>query len=374
MSTDATPAAARRKPARTRAKAVSAVLSPEQVEQAQAFCREVLPSVSRTFALNIPVLPAPLDLAVTVAYLLCRIADTVEDEARGAAVERQALLAELARLCTLPVDLALAAERFSAGAVASLRAQAPAAEVTLLRGTPRVLQALASLPSPVQAPIARCVREMASGMGEVVARAQARGAPGLVNLEETLEYCYYVAGTVGEMLTRLFLWHSPELEARQRDVESRAVAFGRALQLTNILKDVREDLERGDCWLPLDVLARHGVTPQNLLAPERRAQAVAALDELVSVAHGEIRRAFEYTLALPREEQGLRLFCLWPLFMAVLTLRQLHGNPAVFEPAPVKISRSAVSSVMALTSALAGRDRALSFMFRALTQGLPAAK
>ena len=52
--------------------------------QGASFCRTQLPRVSRTFALNIPLLPAPLDLAVTVAYLLCRIADTVEDEAPGA--------------------------------------------------------------------------------------------------------------------------------------------------------------------------------------------------------------------------------------------------------------------------------------------------
>jgi farnesyl-diphosphate farnesyltransferase len=341
------------------------------VEEARSFCREVLPAVSRTFALNIPVLPPPLDLCVTVAYLLCRIADTVEDEARGAAPERKALLEELARLTTLPADVAVAAERFARSASASLRPEAPEAEVRLLKGTGRVLEALASLPAPVHGPIATCVRDMAGGMGEVVSRAQARPSMGLLNLEELLEYCYYVAGTVGEMLTRLFLWHAPDLEAAQETVQRRAVAFGRALQLTNILKDVREDLDRGDCWLPLDVLARHGLTPETLLRPALRGQAVAALDELVGVAHGEVISAFEYILALPKDEKGMRLFCLWPLFMAVLTLRKLKGNAAVFEPAAVKIPRSAVTAVVALTSALASRNRPLSFMFTSLTQGLP---
>src|SRR5215469_13150410 len=61
------------------------------------FCRRALPEVSRTFALNIPVLPPPLDLVVTVAYLLCRIADTLEDEARGQVSERAELFHTLAR-------------------------------------------------------------------------------------------------------------------------------------------------------------------------------------------------------------------------------------------------------------------------------------
>src|SRR6516225_8737807 len=44
------------------------------------FQDQVLPDVSRTFALTIPQLPMPLRTAVTNAYLLCRIADTIEDE------------------------------------------------------------------------------------------------------------------------------------------------------------------------------------------------------------------------------------------------------------------------------------------------------
>ena len=65
------------------------------------FCRRALPEVSRTFALNIPVLPSPLDLVVTVAYLLCRIADTLEDEARGQVSERAELFHTLGRLVKL---------------------------------------------------------------------------------------------------------------------------------------------------------------------------------------------------------------------------------------------------------------------------------
>ena len=86
---------------------------PSDVESAEGFCRAALPEVSRTFALNIPVLPAPLDLAVTVAYLLCRIADTLEDESTASAADRRPLMNEFARLCALPEDWPVAAERFS---------------------------------------------------------------------------------------------------------------------------------------------------------------------------------------------------------------------------------------------------------------------
>jgi farnesyl-diphosphate farnesyltransferase len=338
---------------------------------ALAFCREVLPAVSRTFALNIPVLPAPLDTAVLVAYLLCRIADTLEDEVQGPASE--VLLAELARLSTLPERWEADAQRFTQEAVRVLRDQAPAAEVRLVEGTSSVLEALAEHAAPVREHVATCLRTMTEGMGRMGSKGRASGGGlGLASLDETLEYCYYVAGTVGEMLTRLFQWHSPEVARRGRTLEPRSVAFGNALQLTNILKDVREDLERGFCWLPRPLLAEHGLTPEALLEPGNRGEAMKAHGQLVAVAHRELRKAFEYVMGLPREEHGIRLFCLWPLFLAVMTLRKLHGNGQVLESKPVKVSRRTVKWVLGSTKLLVAQDRALKLLFAALTAPLPA--
>ena len=266
---------------------------PSDVESAEGFCRAALPEVSRTFALNIPLLPTPLDLAVTVAYLLCRIADTLEDESTASAADRRPLMDEFARLCTLPPDWPAAVERFSTTAVAALRPAAPPSEVRLVRGTPRVLETVAALPSWVRTHVARCVRDMTTGMAQVLERVERQGRPsGLADLNETLTYCYYVAGTVGEMLTGLFAGHSPAVAAHLSELEPRAAAFGRALQLTNILKDIREDRERGSCWLPQTLMARHGLTADNLLSHDHRAAALELLDELLAVAHREVETSF----------------------------------------------------------------------------------
>src|SRR4051794_16400821 len=104
------------------------VMSPE------SFSRSILPEVSRTFALNIPVLPEPLDLVVTVAYLLCRIADTIEDESQAAVGERAEQLATFARLVETADGCAAAADAFSRSVLATLGASAPPAEVKLLQG------------------------------------------------------------------------------------------------------------------------------------------------------------------------------------------------------------------------------------------------
>ena len=337
------------------------------METPEVFTRNILPEVSRTFALNIPVLPEPLDLVVTVAYLLCRIADTLEDEGAGAMPLRMDLFADLANLVTLPDGWEGQADTFVATARNVLRPQAPPAEVRLLEGTRTVLQALADLPPWTHPHVARCVGTMTRGMSEVTQELEGRHeVNGLANLEALMTYCYYVAGTVGEMLTGLFMDFSASAKATAGVLEPRAQAFGRALQLTNILKDVREDLDRGICWLPRDRLEAHGLTVKTLVAPETRTRAVALLDELVAVARREVESAFEYSLALPVEESGLRLFCLWPLFFAVLTLGKLEHNPAVFDPAPVKVSRDAIKRVMVATQENVASDAALRSLYQAL--------
>ncbi|NTX55424.1 squalene/phytoene synthase family protein [Myxococcus sp. CA039A] len=329
----------------------------------ESFCRTVLPRVSRTFALNIPLLPEPLDLAVTVAYLLCRIADTLEDEAR--LPFQEALFEELASLVELKPGWEGRAQAFARRAGAALRASAPEAEVELVAGTSTVLKTLASLPSWVHPHVARCVRIMTDGMNQIQRRYGGDGpVVGLPDLQASFAYCYCVAGVVGEMLTGLFIAYSPLVTPpRQALLEPRATAFGRALQLTNILKDVREDLDLGRCWLPLDRMAAYGLEPATLALPSHRARAMALHSELVAVARGELDEALEYSLAIPPEEPGLRLFCLYPLFFAVLTLNVVEGNPAVFDPTPVKLGRDAVRTLMLLTQERVASDSALRALY-----------
>jgi 15-cis-phytoene synthase len=82
-------------------------------------------------------------------------------------------------------------------------------------------------------------------------------------------YCYRVAGVVGLIMCHVF-------GLRDRRAQARAVAMGNAMQLTNILRDVREDLDRGRVYLPREDLARFGVTDAELQT-RRTTPAMAAL-------------------------------------------------------------------------------------------------
>ncbi len=77
-------------------------------------------------------------------------------------------------------------------------------------------------------------------------------------MQELEQYCYRVASVVGLLSVEIFGYQDPAC----RDY---AIHLGKALQLTNILRDVRTDAERGRIYLPLSELQRHQVSPEEIL-------------------------------------------------------------------------------------------------------------
>ena len=329
--------------------------------------RAVLPGVSRTFALTIPQLPDGLWEPVTTAYLLCRIADTIEDDAELSPEEKRRFQERFAQAVEGHEDPAALARELAP----SLSRRTPAPERELVENTARVVRLTRAQDDRTRAALARCVRIMCEGMSRYQALRPAHGLPDALEFER---YCYHVAGVVGEMLTELFCHHQPSIEARRLELEPRAVAFGLGLQMTNILKDVWEDLDRGVCWLPRDVFASAGFDLSELRPGRSTPAFQEGLLRCVGLARGHLERALEYTIAIPREQRGIRRFCLWALAMSVLTLRKLVQHPGFTSSSEVKIRRRAVKATIVASEVLVRSDRLLTASFATLARGLPEAR
>ena len=79
-------------------------------------------------------------------------------------------------------------------------------------------------------------------------------------------YTYYVAGCVGEFWTDLMCAYRRGLTSwNVRTMAEVGVRFGKGLQLTNVVKDIAHDLQRGRCYVPEPMLAEHGLKPRDLL-------------------------------------------------------------------------------------------------------------
>ena len=328
-----------------------------------AWQENLLLGVSRTFALTIPQLPPKLRNVVGNAYLLCRLVDTIEDEPALSADEKQRYCAEFAAVVGGRADAAaLSAELAPKLSEATLQA-----EHELVRQMPRVIEMTRTYRPAQQQAIERCVRIMADGMARFQRQASLAGLRDQAELDR---YCYYVAGVVGEMLTELFCEYSPHI-ARQRALMMRlSVSFGQGLQMTNILKDIWEDRRRGVCWLPRTTFAARGIDLERLETADPHAFA-DGMEELLAIARQHLRNALSYTLALPRQETGIRNFCLWAIGMAVLTLRRIHEHPDFRAGAQVKISRRSVRMTIATLRLAASRDRLLKLLFALAARSLP---
>ncbi len=322
----------------------------EEVALAQTawtYCKEMLPKVSRTFALNIAVLTGELHRAVLLAYLWCRIIDTVEDAPLLAADRKQRALLDFAKWIEGPMEAS------DIGAWSSQLSDLDGTEdeLDLLENVTLVAECFAELSVSVRSRVVPSVAEMARGMAEYQSRPQLGKTEFLRDEADLDRYCYFVAGTVGVFLTELFCELGRIAPVSQDCLKEKAVPFGLGLQLTNITKDIMVDLSRGWCYVPETMMVAAGVDPKLVRESDSRETATRLVKPMVHKAHGHLRDAFEYTLALPRHWRQARLFCLWPLFMALETL-VLLSRPDFQHQDGVspKISRQKVRQIVRRTT------------------------
>ena len=308
--------------------------------EAEKYCMGVLPSVSRTFALSIRVLGGDLRRSVLVSYLICRIADTVEDEPAIDAEDKARLFDRLAACLDDPA--------LSSGfAAASTALAGDPAHTRLATRADTVFTLYAALPAASRGHVRRWVAEMVGGMRKFVL-IYPHGIR-IQTLEEYREYCYYVAGTVGYLLTDLWREHSPIIGAAIHDkLRARCRAFAEALQTVNILKDVAQDAEReNSIYIPDQSLRAQGSGHETILSPAHVPQNHAAVASLVQLAGSDLDDALDYLLLLPRRAVSIRLFCVLPLLFAGATLRDLTRSTAMLLPGGVvKISRREVRTLV----------------------------
>jgi farnesyl-diphosphate farnesyltransferase len=254
---------------------------------------------------------------------------------------------------------------------ACLPHQARAAEGRLLTRTGEAVARVDALPAVDRGPVRDVLATLTSGMLFDLTRfpaEDARGLAALETLDELDRYTYLVAGCVGEFWTVLHVAHRPRLAGWHLGAMSaQGVRLGKALQWTNVLRDVPIDLRSGRCYLPARELAMLELAPRDLLEPGGALAARPLVHRLLDIALGHYAAGWHYTLAIPRAEWRMRLACAWPLLIGLATLRALaaHPNPLVADT-PVKIPRARVRTLVARSLVTVWSDRALAAQARTL--------
>lgn len=335
--------------------------------------RRVLKQVSRSFYLTLAVLPSPLRRPVGLAYLLARAADTIADTRIVPRADRLRCLDLLRRELDAPSRMRLA----DIGQ-ALVGPQRSPAEGELLLRLPGCLAHFQALPAADRLRIRDLLLALTHGMQEDLRAFPGESQADLAALgsrEDLDRYTYYAAGCVGEFWTDMAMAHCPALQGWDATgMRARGKRFGQGLQLTNVLRDLAQDLRIGRCYLPRQDLAALGLSPADLLSPAAVGRLQPLLQDLLRLALTHYGEGWAYLLAIPPTEVRMRLACAWPLLIGLRTLDLVQQARDLLDPrVTLKISRPAVYGIIGRSTALAWSDGGLSRYYRALRSRIHAA-
>lgn len=165
---------------------------------------------------------------------------------------------------------------------------------------------------------------------------------GMQTIEDYELYCHYVAGLVGEGLTRLFVT-SEYANAKLIERPSLTESMGQFLQKTNIIRDIREDWQDGRRWYPKEIWSKHVDNWEQLFEASHREQALNCVSEMVLDALKHAEECLFYMAGM--REQSVFNFVAIPQTMAIATLELVFRNPDVLQR-NVKITKGDACRIM----------------------------
>ncbi|MCK4980130.1 MAG: phytoene/squalene synthase family protein [Candidatus Delongbacteria bacterium] len=304
-----------------------------------------LKEVSRTFYLSIQALPKDLHFYVGHSYLICRLLDTLED-AYDITVETKIKALDKAISCLTSSDNFDENDDIFKHLAAT--SDIKPFEKVLLENSFKIFECIDTFPENVQTIIRKWTIEMAEGMKKYSFGSD-KSKVQLASIDELEDYTYYVAGTVGELLSKLFtLDHFKLPEKAKQIMFENSIAFGKALQYVNIIKDSREDFEEDRCFIPADLLKAKSISLEEFFKSDRKEDIKAIYIELINKAEKYLDDAIEYINVIPRRLRKIRLFCIWPVAMAYSTLNGIKKDLDEFVETnkTYKISRKTVKDIV----------------------------
>ncbi|WP_458204676.1 phytoene/squalene synthase family protein [Haladaptatus sp. NG-SE-30] len=325
----------------------TSVISDEPSQADIDWCHQAVQGVSRTFAITIDLLDQPMADAICVGYLLCRVADTIED-AGHIPPDEQAALLRLYDGALDPNDPTTAVE-FRA-AVDEWLPEDGGDDWAVVANAPRVIGTFTAFPESVQQAVLPPVRELVDGMAMFVERYADTGGLRIRTLPELEEYCYYVAGTVGELITNLVCRDADSKRAKR--MRETSESFALLLQLVNVSKDVYVDYhDENNVYLPETWLEDEDVPQDDLCAPQHHDDVAAVVARTADHAHGFVDDAQTYLETMPRAEGNRLVAWTIPYLLAVGTLREVRKRPEdALRRAGIKVPREEVHALLTTLS------------------------
>jgi farnesyl-diphosphate farnesyltransferase len=297
---------------------------------------------SRSFSAVIQELCPELCVSVSLFYLILRGLDTVEDDMTIPFAIKEPLLRDF--------DKILDQDGWTFTGSGPNEKDAP-----LLREFHVVITEFQKIPEDHREIIKDIAKKMGDGMADY-AGDEEHNTNGVKTIADYDLYCHYVAGLVGEGLTRLFV-ASEKANPVLLEKDFLSNSMGLFLQKTNIIRDYREDLDDGRAFWPKEIWTKYAEKYSDFAKPENEEAALNCLSEMILDA---LRHADDCLLYLAgMKEQSVFNFAAIPQVMAIATLALVFRNKDVFQK-NVKITKGEACQLMLET----GNLRTVSQIFK----------
>ena len=316
------------------------------MEKPEKHMKRMLIGTSRSFYLTLKFLPSKIRNQIVLMYLLARLSDTIADSKTDDKEYLESLLESYSNRIQqgrgdLPNFIELANK------------QDNLSERELLLNSKIPIEALENskiYTDDDRMKIRDCLKIIISGQTLDLKRftgASEKSMIGLRNEKELDEYTYMVAGCVGEFWTHMTLGHQFKLNQEKEDIFfTKAVSFGKALQLINILRDLPEDLRMGRCYIPIEELSKHNLIIEDLLESENIIKFKPIFDSYIDKTDNYLDEAIEYIEMIPKYQFRLRLSCMVPVIIGQKTLNLLRNGNILDSNNRIKVDRSEIKKVV----------------------------
>ena len=321
------------------------------------FCRFILNDVSRTFALNIRFLKNEEYWIILVSYLICRVLDTIEDAKNLTIKQKKIFLEEFILLIEGkthdPTKVKTWSKRLK-------KIKAQKAEKILLERAHDLLFVYHQQNITYRNAIQKPIKEMAKGMVAFITKYPKKAH---LNTEKELyQYCYYVAGTVGKLITNIFK-KTIKNPKKQAILDKYQIDFGQGLQRINIAKDFLKDQKRHWCYIPKTLFQKENLPLKDFYNHTSPESSKKVMLSFLEKTQSYLNKALSYIKAIPFWHLRKRIFCLLSLFLATRTLRLLKKQTfeKTFES---KISRFEVKASLFLSICVAWNNTLMSQIYK----------
>lgn len=276
-------------------------------------CYELLFKTSRSFAAVIEELHPELRNAIMIFYLILRALDTVEDDMT------------LDKKVKVPLLRSFHQKLLTKDWTFNDSGPNEADRIVLIEFD-KILVEYHALKTEYQEVLKDIADKMGNGMADYIEDSDFN-LSGLKTIADYDLYCYYVAGLVGDGLTRLIVL-AKFGDAKLYEDQKLLTSMGLFLQKTNIIRDYEEDMADGRAFWPKEIWGKYSKELKDFIPENGRQQGVYCVSELVYNVLNHVEDVLTYLSLI--EDQSSYNFCAIPQVMAIATLELVYQNESIF--------------------------------------------